>query len=102
MKKTNILNFERLKNSLSKIKTELIKHKVKSLYVFGSVARNEATKNSDVDLIVEFTDSITLFELAGLKLFLEEKLGVKVDLVTRDAIREEFKKQINMEAKLAA
>lgn len=66
-------------------------HSVKALYVFGSVARGEATKKSDIDIIVEFnSENISLFEFVDLKFFLESILNSKVDLVTRDAIRKEM------------
>lgn len=62
--------------------------------VFGSFARGEASANSDVDILVEFERGATLFDLAELGDFLEEKLHRKVDIVTPMAIREELKKQI--------
>lgn len=63
------------------------KHSVKALYVFGSVARGDSRKNSDIDLIVEFeSESMDLFSFIELKLFLEEILKSKVDLVTRNAL----------------
>ncbi len=54
--------------------------------LFGSVVRDEAKKNSDIDLLVELADDKTLFDLVGLKLDLEDALGKKVDLLTYDAI----------------
>jgi predicted nucleotidyltransferase len=61
---------------------------VKSLALFGSVARDEATDASDVDLLVEFDDRpVGLFHLGGLQHRLQEILGVeKLDLVMRRAI----------------
>ncbi len=67
---------------------------VKSLAVFGSVARNEATTGSDVDLLVEFARSIGLFEFVHVKNYLEQVLGCRVDLVTPDALRPEMRDQI--------
>ena len=56
--------------------------------LFGSVARGEARPGSDVDLLVEFLpDSNTgLFEMGALKEDLEERLGCRVDLVSRGAV----------------
>ncbi len=60
---------------------------VTSLALFGSVARNEATEISDVDILVEFDGRVTLFQMVDLQLHLEALLGVaKVDVVIRDAI----------------
>ena len=58
---------------------------VKSLWLFGSVARDEAGPNSDIDLLVEVDRRISLFDLVDAGLFLERLLGVpKVDLVLSD------------------
>ncbi len=71
---------------------------VKSLAVFGSVARNEATTGSDVDLLVEFARPIGLFEFVHVKNYLEQVLGCRVDLVTPDALRPEMRDRILKEA----
>ena len=55
--------------------------------VFGSVARNEATEKSDIDIIVSFTKRYDLFDLVGLKQDLEEVLKLPVDLITFDALK---------------
>ena len=59
-----------------------------SLYLFGSVARGEATTCSDLDLFVDYDPDgkFSLLELVGIKLLLEEKLGVQVDVTTRDSL----------------
>lgn len=58
--------------------------------LFGSVARNEAKKNSDVDLLVKFKGRKTLMDLAGLKIEIEDKLGRRVDILTHDGIYPPF------------
>ncbi len=77
---------------------------VKSLAIFGSVARNEATDASDIDILVEFEEgrSVGLFLFVRLQRFLAEILGCKVDLATPDALREEMREQILKEAIHAA
>jgi uncharacterized protein len=75
---------------------------VKSLSVFGSVARGEARIDSDVDLLVEFALPVGLFAFIRLQRHLEALLGCRVDLVTPDALRPEFRKQIEDEALRAA
>ncbi|MCE5325786.1 MAG: nucleotidyltransferase family protein [Planctomycetaceae bacterium] len=75
---------------------------VKSLSIFGSVARDEATDKSDVDILVEFSETIDLFKFAELRLLLEEILGAKVDLVTRKGLRQEMREEVLKEAVDAA
>jgi predicted nucleotidyltransferase len=60
---------------------------VKSLRLFGSVARDEATGASDVDLLVDFDRPTGLFGLIRLQQYIEELLGCKVDLGTSDSLK---------------
>ena len=60
---------------------------VRSLFLFGSVARNEASPASDLDFLVEFEGSATLDGYMGLKHFLENTFGCSVDLVTRKTLK---------------
>jgi predicted nucleotidyltransferase len=69
-----------------KILKILSPYKPKKLGVFGSYARGENTEKSDLDLLVEFGVSITLFDLIGLEHDLSDSLGVKVDLITERAL----------------
>ncbi len=62
--------------------------------IFGSHARGEQKKESDVDIVVRFREGASLFDLVGLADFLEEKLGIKVDVVSERAIRPELKDHI--------
>lgn len=55
---------------------------IRELSLFGSVARGEQTTVSDVDILVEFEDVPTLFEMGRLQARLEDELGASVDLVT--------------------
>ena len=72
---------------------------VKSLALFGSVARDEATETSDVDVLVEFDRPIGLFHLIGTEQFIAQLLGVaKVDLILRRAVLPELKVDILAEA----
>jgi predicted nucleotidyltransferase len=75
---------------------------VKALFIFGSVARDEATSESDVDLLVDFDDSPSLFEFARLRRRLAEILGRPVDLVTRSALKPQLRDRILGEAVRAA
>jgi hypothetical protein len=71
---------------------------VKTLAIFGSVARDEASPDSDVDILVEFQGPATFNGYMDLKFFLEDLLGRPVDLVTRKSIRPRLKTQIEREA----
>lgn len=71
---------------------ELRAQGVKSLALFGSVARGEADESSDVDVVVELNRSIGLFGLSDLKHMIGLMLGVeKVDLITRQGIHPALK-----------
>lgn len=83
-------------------KRRLKKFGVHSLSIFGSIVRNQARKNSDVDILVDFEKPVGLFEFARLKLYLEELLGREVDLVTPEALRKELREDILKEAIRAA
>jgi predicted nucleotidyltransferase len=60
---------------------------ISSLALFGSVARDEAGPDSDVDLLVEFRETPGLAEYMGLKFWLEDRLGRRVDLVMEKALK---------------
>ena len=61
---------------------------VESLRLFGSVARGEAAADSAVDLLVSFRASPTFSAYMKLRIFLEDLLGVQVDLITESGLRE--------------
>lgn len=67
---------------------------VKSLLLFGSVARNEATAVSDVDLLVEFNRPVGYFGLFALQDYLENLLGCSVDLGTPDSLKPYIKERV--------
>ncbi|HLC32093.1 MAG TPA: nucleotidyltransferase family protein [Candidatus Nanoarchaeia archaeon] len=82
---------------LEKIKAKIIpilkKNKVKKAGIFGSYARGEQTKNSDVDIIIELPKNIG-FGFVGIAYQLEEELGKKVDLITYKSLHPLLKKRI--------
>ena len=61
-------------------------YKPKRLGIFGSYARGENNANSDLDILVEFGERISLLDLVGLEQDLSESLGIRVDLVTERAL----------------
>ena len=75
--------------------TELTKQfGVKSLLLFGSVARDEATTASDVDLLVEFNRPVGYFGLFALQDYLEKLLGCPVDLGTPDSLKPYIRERV--------
>jgi predicted nucleotidyltransferase len=75
---------------------------VQSISLFGSVARGDEGPRSDVDLLVDLDDDVSLFGLSRLRRHLEALLGMPVDLVTTDALRPKFRDAILGEAIRAA
>ena len=73
---------------------------VKSLAIFGSMARGEAGPESDVDIVVEFDPQahVGLFKMVELKEFLERILGCPVDVVTLDGLRPWMRNRVRREA----
>lgn len=71
---------------------------VKSLRLFGSVARDEARPDSDVDFLVEFDRPIVLFEFIEVRLYLQDILGCPVDLGTLKALREHLREPVLKDA----
>jgi predicted nucleotidyltransferase len=64
------------------------KYHISEIGLFGSYARNEEKETSDIDILVDFpSGSLSLFGLVGLKNYLEDRLGKKVDLVHKPMIR---------------
>ncbi|WP_246052076.1 nucleotidyltransferase family protein [Desulfobotulus mexicanus] len=70
---------------------------VTRLALFGSVARNESSATSDVDVMVSFDGPATSERYFGVQFFLEDLLGVSVDLVTEKALRPELRPFIERE-----
>lgn len=88
-------NFEEIKTIIKNSKEELReKFKVKEIGIFGSVVRKENKKKSDIDVLVDFEERADLFDLIGLGFYLERKLGQKVDVVSKRALRKEIKKTV--------
>ena len=66
--------------------------------LFGSIARGDSTDASDLDLIVRFQPSRSLFDHGGLVMVLRELLDTSVDVIDDDAMRPRFREQVMREA----
>ena len=66
------------------------KHKVKTIGLFGSHIRSQQKRESDLDILAEFSEPIGLLTFIELENFLSEKLNAKVDLVMRNALKPSF------------
>ena len=85
-------------NVLQAHRKELRRFGVKSLRLFGSVARDEAAGSSDVDLLVDFHTTPTFSGFMDLRIFLEDLLGARVDLVTERGLRDQVRPYVEREA----
>jgi predicted nucleotidyltransferase len=74
------------------------KYKVKSIAIFGSYARGEQKETSDIDILVEFYKTPDLIEFVDLKYYLEDILGIKVDLVTKNALHPMIREEVLKDA----
>lgn len=93
------IKIEKIINLLKDLKEQIRKdYKAEIVGVFGSYVRGEAHKGSDFDVLAKFERGADLFHFVGLSFFLEEKIGVKVDIVPYDAIRKEIKEYVLKEA----
>ena len=71
---------------------------VRGLQLFGSVLRDDFSPESDIDILVEFTETPSLFEFVRLENHLTELLGRNVDLVLRSSVKEMIRERIYSEA----
>ncbi len=76
-------------------------YNVKSIGIFGSLVRETPHRQSDIDVLVEFDPPIGMFKFLELEEFLSERLGGKVDLVSRKALKPEIGRSVLAEAVLA-
>ena len=70
------------------------RYHISYLGVFGSYIREEQKPESDLDVLVEFSKTPTIFKFVNLENYLSESLGIKVDLVMKDALKPNIGKHI--------
>lgn len=78
------------KNELKKLKPKIIKilksRGIRKAGIFGSFAKNEQRKNSDIDILIQPSENMSLLGFVEVKLELEDKLGKKIDLISYKGI----------------
>lgn len=92
-----VKTLKEIKIILESLKPELAKkYKIKEIGVFGSWVRGEQKKNSDIDILVEFEENsgISLFDFIEIEDYLRKKVGIKVDLVDKKALKPYIGKNI--------
>jgi predicted nucleotidyltransferase len=94
MKQKKTLKEKEIEKIKQKITPILKQYKVTKAGIFGSFAREEQKKNSDVDILIEIGDWASLLDLIRLKRVLEENTNKKVDLVEYSCIRKEIRDNI--------
>ncbi len=87
--------------AIEEIKKRIIpilnKHRIRRAGIFGSYARQQENRASDIDIVVELGEKISLLDFAGIKLELEDALNMKVDLLEYQAVKPGLKKIIEKE-----
>ena len=89
---------EEVVEALRSHRDELAGLGVRSIRLFGSVARGEAGVDSDVDILVDFGGATTFDQYMDVKLFLEDLLQTKVDLVTERGLRSRVRPYVEQDA----
>ena len=89
---------EQLKEKRKEILRLCAKYGARNLRVFGSVARGEADRESDIDFLVEMEPGRSLFDLGGLQYELEKLLGRPVDVVTYRGLKTRIRDRVAREA----
>jgi len=88
-------NVEDIEKIIEREKEKLLRgYKIKNIGIFGSYAKNSAKEKSDIDLIVEFEETVSLLGVIKAENYLTELLGIRVDLVPKEDIRKELKETI--------
>ncbi|HEX2866048.1 MAG TPA: nucleotidyltransferase family protein [Ignavibacteriales bacterium] len=91
------MNLHELRQKRDRILQIASLYGARDLRIFGSIARNEQTESSDVDILAKMEKGTTLLRHISLVHALEEELGIKVDVVSENAIKGRIKENIMRE-----
>ena len=89
---------EALRAHRNEIRRIVTAHRAVNVRVFGSVSRGEDTEGSDIDLLIDPTSETTLFDIGAIRHELLKLLGVRVDVLTPQALPERFRARVLAEA----
>ncbi len=89
----------KLRRERDQILSLAVKHGARNVRVFGSVARGEERPDSDVDFLVEMAPGRSLLDVGGLQMDLQERLGQRVDVVTRKGLKRRLMPRVLRESK---
>ena len=89
-----------LKQYKEQIKEIVLSHRAKNVKVFGSVLNQTDTEFSDLDLLIEPTSETSLMDIGAIRYELKKLLGIKVDVLTPNALPDSFRDTVLKEARL--
>jgi uncharacterized protein len=90
--------FQLIQDKKNEIKAIATKHGAYNVRVFGSVARKNFTKDSDIDFLVNFNPKTSLLDWCSLRLDLEDLLGTRVDVASEKTLKSALKEKVLAEA----
>jgi predicted nucleotidyltransferase len=90
--------FQLIQDKKNEIKAIASKHGAYNVRVFGSVARKNFTKDSDIDFLVNFNPKTSLLDWCSLRLDLEDLLGTRVDVASEKTLKSALKEKVLAEA----
>jgi predicted nucleotidyltransferase len=94
-RKVKVTSLEEIKGLIEQYRPELKRQfHVEKIGVFGSYARGDEKKKSDVDFLVTFDEDISLFDHVDLTLYLKDLMGRKVDVIQHDNLRPELREYV--------
>jgi len=99
-RRVKVTSLDEIKGAIEQHRAELkSQFHVEKIGVFGSYARGDQKKRSDVDFLVMFDEPVSYLDLGGLKIFMEEITGVKSHVVPSYNLRPEFRDNVLSEVK---
>jgi predicted nucleotidyltransferase len=90
--------FQLIQDKKNEIKAIASKHGAYNIRVFGSVARKDFTRDSDIDFLVNFNPKTSLLDWCSLRLDLEDLLGTRVDVASEKTLKSALKEKVLAEA----
>lgn len=90
---------EALASNRAAIRYVVESHRARNARVFGSVLRGQDTEDSDLDILIDPTPETTLFDIGAIRHELRKLLGVPVDVLTPNALPDDFRAQVLSEAR---